>query len=133
MATAGLLTMSLQELNRAQLMQRLQERRSTQRQAAAILGISLRQVERDRPRRRRRGAASAWATVASLFTGLGMGAKVLQLGITRSFLFTIPAALLAGWVFDLGPAGVWAAVVIGSAATSVQALIAARNLIRSAG
>jgi transposase len=46
MATAGLLTMSLQELNRAQLMQRLQERRSTQRQVAAILGISLRQVER---------------------------------------------------------------------------------------
>jgi putative MATE family efflux protein len=78
-------------------------------------------------------ATSAWATVASLFTGLGMGAKVLQLGITRSFLFTVPAALLAGWVFDLGPAGVWAAVVVGSAATSVQALIAARNLVRSAG
>jgi hypothetical protein len=46
MTTTGLLIMSLQELNRAQLMQRLQEKRTTQPQVAEILCISLRQVER---------------------------------------------------------------------------------------
>ena len=46
MPTAALLTMSLRELDRADLMRRIQERRLTQAQAAKQLGISVRQVER---------------------------------------------------------------------------------------
>jgi hypothetical protein len=42
----ALLTMSKQELNRAELMVRIQERRLTQRQAAEMLDLSVRQVER---------------------------------------------------------------------------------------
>jgi transposase len=42
----ALLTMSKKELNRAELMLRIQERRLTQRTAAEMLGLSVRQVER---------------------------------------------------------------------------------------
>jgi transposase len=44
--TAALLSMSLQELDRVELMRRIHERRLTQRKAAELLGVSLRQVER---------------------------------------------------------------------------------------
>jgi hypothetical protein len=44
--TLGLLTMSRQEINRAEWMLRIQERRATQAQVAQHLGVSLRQVER---------------------------------------------------------------------------------------
>lgn len=42
----ALLTMSKKELNRAELMLRIQERKLTQRKAAEMLGLSVRQVER---------------------------------------------------------------------------------------
>jgi transposase len=42
----GLLTMSVQEINRMEIMQRLAEKRLSQREAAKMLGISVRQVKR---------------------------------------------------------------------------------------
>jgi len=41
-----LLTKSTQELDRCTVMRRIQERRITQRKAAELLGLSVRQVER---------------------------------------------------------------------------------------
>jgi hypothetical protein len=46
MTTLGLLTMSREELDRAEWMLRIHERRTTQAKAAAHLGLSVRQVER---------------------------------------------------------------------------------------
>ncbi len=42
----GLVTMSTMELERLSLMRRIAERRTTQREVAEQLGLSLRQVER---------------------------------------------------------------------------------------
>jgi hypothetical protein len=53
----GLLTMSRDELNRVELMRRIEERRITQVEAAVELGLSLRQVERLYRAYRERGPA----------------------------------------------------------------------------
>jgi Na+-driven multidrug efflux pump len=76
--------------------------------------------------------AAAWATASSLFAGLGLGSRSLQLGFLRAFVFTLPLAVAAGLLFDLGLPGIWAAVVLGSLATSALGLWAARTLLRGA-
>ncbi len=43
---SDLITMSMRELERVSLMRRIAERRTTQREVAAQLGLSLRQIER---------------------------------------------------------------------------------------
>lgn len=55
--TTATLTMSHRELDRCDVMRRVFERRLTQREAAVILGISLRQTERLLARYRREGPA----------------------------------------------------------------------------
>jgi transposase len=56
--TAEILTMSEKELDRAELMRRVHERRLTQRKAAEILGLSERQVQRMYRAYRTRGPAA---------------------------------------------------------------------------
>lgn len=57
MDSARTLTMSVKELDRLELLGRVIERRMTQRQAAAQLGLSLRQVERLCQALRQQGAS----------------------------------------------------------------------------
>ena len=54
---SALVTMSRQELERVELMQRIQDRRTTQAEAAQTLGLTTRQVQRLYRAYRQAGAA----------------------------------------------------------------------------
>ena len=76
-----LLTMSAKELSRLEVMQRLEEKRLKQKEAAEVLGISVRQVKRLLSKYRKDGASGLVSQRRGKASNHQLSAEIKQKGL----------------------------------------------------